>query len=112
MKGHFAITLFPSRRPRVPVALHLAPHLTHRVLADRASEQSAERAAHTARVGAGQVAAGDQRVGGQRAALVGPQRLALPLGGLAVGSLEPRARTAISIGPKLPVSDRSRLPCR
>jgi hypothetical protein len=38
--------------------------------------------------------------------------LALPLGGLAVGSVEPRARTAISIGPKLPVSDRSRLPCR
>jgi hypothetical protein len=44
----------------------------HRVLADGASEQSPEHAAHTALVGTGQVAAADQRVGGQRAALVGP----------------------------------------
>src|SRR5262249_43263757 len=50
--------------PGVPVALHLAPHPAHRVLADRPSEQSVEPAAQRAGVGAGQVAAGDQRVGG------------------------------------------------
>src|SRR5262249_12886953 len=50
--------------PGVPVALHLAPQPANRVLADRSSEQSVERAAYTASVGAGQVAAGDQCVGG------------------------------------------------
>ena len=57
-----------------------------------APANSAERAAHTARVGAGQIAARDQRIGGQRAVPVAPPRLALPLGGLAVGGVEPRAR--------------------
>ena len=42
--------------PGVPVALHLAPHPAHRVLADRAAEQGRERTAHPARVGAGEIA--------------------------------------------------------
>src|SRR5213080_2784520 len=69
--------------PRIPVALHLAPDPAYHVLADRAPKQGTERPAHTARVGAGQVAAGDQRIGGQRAALIGAERLAPPLGRLA-----------------------------
>jgi hypothetical protein len=35
--------------------------------------------AHPARIGAGEVGTGNQRVGDQRAALIGPQRLAPPL---------------------------------
>ena len=64
--------------PGVPVALHLAPGPAHRVLADRPAEQGRQRAANPPRIGAGQIAARDQRVGGKRAALIGPQRLALP----------------------------------
>ena len=78
--------------PGVPVALHLAPDPADRVLADRAAEQGAERPAHPARIGAGEVGAGDQRVGGERAALIGPQRLALPLRRLAIGGVQPGAR--------------------
>jgi hypothetical protein len=48
---------------RVSIALHLAPDPAHRVLADRAGEQGTDRAAHTARVGAGKISAGDQRIG-------------------------------------------------
>ena len=78
--------------PGIPVALHLPPHPAHRVLADRAAEQGCERAADPARVGAGEIGRGDQRVGGQRAPLVGPQRLALPLPGRAIGGVEASAR--------------------
>ena len=78
--------------PGVPVGLHLAPRPAHRVLAHRAAEQRRERPAYPARVGAGEIAARDQRVGGQRAPLVGPQRLALPLRRLAVGGVQPGAR--------------------
>ena len=78
--------------PRIPVALHLAPDPAHRVLANGAAEKGTQGAAYAAGVGAGEVAAGDQRVGGQRAALVGSQRLALPLRCLAVGGVQPRAR--------------------
>ena len=78
--------------PGLPVALHLPPYPAHRVLADRAAEQGCERAADPARVGAGEIGAGDQRVGSKRAPLVGPQRLALPLRRLAVGGVEPGAR--------------------
>ena len=77
--------------PRVPIALHLAPSPAHRVLADRAAEQRRERPAHPARVGAGEVHARDQRIGRQRATLIGPQRLALPFRRLARGSVQPRA---------------------
>jgi hypothetical protein len=67
---------------------------------------------HPPCIGAGEIGARDQRVGGKRAPLIGPQRLALhsvvPPSGLVS-----RARgTAISIGPNVPVSDRVRLPWR
>ena len=78
--------------PRLPVTLYLAPNPAHRVLADRAIKHSTQRATHTARIGAGKVAAGDQRIGGQRAALIGPQHLALPLGCLAVRRIQSSAR--------------------
>ena len=78
--------------PGVPVALHFAPSPAHRVLADRSAEQGRQRSAHPARVGAGEIAAGDQRVGGQRAALIGPQRLALPFRRLALGGVQSGAR--------------------
>src|SRR5947207_15154792 len=51
-----------------------------------------ERPAHAARVGAGEVGACDQRIGRQRAPLIGPQRLALPFARLALGSVQPRPR--------------------
>ena len=78
--------------PGVPVGLHLAPHPAHRVLAHRAAEQRRERPAYPPCVGAGEIAARDQRVGGKRAPLVSPQRLALPLRRLAVGGVQPGAR--------------------
>src|SRR3982074_3130318 len=72
---HASQSLFTLRHARLTVSLHCA------------SEQGGQRAAHTTRVGAGEVAVGDQRVGGQRAALVGPQGPAFPFGGLALGGL-------------------------
>src|ERR1700680_4521527 len=60
-----------ARIPRVPVALHLAPYPAHRVLAYLAAKYTAKCAAH--------------------AALIFPQRLALPLRRLAVGSVQPGA---------------------
>ncbi len=80
--------------PCLPIALHLPPHPAHRVLAHRAAEQRRERTAHPARVGAGQVGACNQRIGGSRAPLIGGQRLASPLTGLAVGGHQPGARNA------------------
>src|ERR1700680_2798892 len=77
--------------PRVPVALHLAPYPAHRVLAYLSAKYAAKCAAHAAPIGAGQIRARDQRVGSQRAALIFPQRLALPLRRLAVGSVQPGA---------------------
>jgi hypothetical protein len=43
--------------PRVPVALHLAPHPAHRVLADLSTKYAAKCAAHAARIGTGQIRA-------------------------------------------------------
>jgi hypothetical protein len=63
-----------------------------RVLADRAAEQGGKRTAHTTRIGAGEVAARDQRIGCQRAALIGPQRPALPFGRLALEGVQSSAR--------------------
>jgi Glycosyl hydrolase family 9 len=77
--------------PGVPIGLHLAPDPAHRILAHGAAEQRLQGAAHPARVGAGQVGAGNQRIGRQRAALVGPQHLAVPLPGFAAWSVQPRA---------------------
>ena len=98
--------------PGVPVALHLAPDPTHRVLANGAAEHDTERTAHAARVGAGEVGAGDQRGGSQRAALVSSQRLALPLVVLPSGVFNLAHGTSISTRPKVPSSDLDRCPWR
>jgi hypothetical protein len=58
-------------------------------LADRPAEQGRERPPHPACVDAGQVGAGDHRVGSERPALIGPQRLAFPLGSFAVRAGKP-----------------------
>src|SRR4029450_12848722 len=71
--------------PGIPIALHLAPGSAHRVLAHRSAEQGSECPADPARIGAGEIRAGDQAVGARRAALIGPQRLALPFRRLAPG---------------------------
>src|SRR5271157_2916276 len=98
--------------PRVPIALHLAPGPAHRILAHRTAKQGGERTAHPARVGASQIGARDQCVGGQRAALIA--RNAWLFHSVVLPSrVFSRARgTAISTGPKVPVSDRVRLPWR
>src|SRR6516164_8780840 len=77
--------------PGLPIALHLAPNTAHRVLTDRTPEQRSERTAYAAGVGAGKIAAGDQRVGRERATLIGSQRVAFPLCGFAFRSIEPSA---------------------
>src|SRR5712672_723080 len=80
--------------PGFPVALHLPPHPAHHVLAYRTAKQRRECTAHPARVGAGQIGAGDQRISGPRAPPIGRQRLALPFAGLAVGGHQPGARNS------------------
>ena len=85
--------------PGVPVAFDLAPGPAHRVLADRPAEQGRQRATHPPGIGAGQIAARDQRIGGKRASLIGPQGLALPFRRLALrawsaGHAAPRSRSA------------------
>src|SRR5271155_2651917 len=59
--------------PCVPVALHLAPHSAHRVLANLPTKYAAKRTPHAARIGAGKIHTGDQRVGSPGAALIIPQ---------------------------------------
>src|SRR5271167_5183505 len=78
--------------PRVPIVLHLAPGPAHRVLADSTAKQGGERTAHPARVGASQIGARDQRVGGQRAALISPQCPALPIRRLALQGVQSGTR--------------------
>jgi hypothetical protein len=58
----------------------------------RTAKQRGQRPTHPAGPGTGQVGAGDQRVGGQRTALISPQGRTLPLARLAVGALQPRPR--------------------
>jgi hypothetical protein len=70
----------------------LAPDPAHDVLAHGPAEQRNQSAPHPPRIGAGEVGAGNQRIGGERATLIGPQRLAVPFGGPAIGSLQPGAR--------------------
>src|SRR3954454_23332871 len=65
--------------PGLPVGLDLAPRAAHDVLADRPAEERREAAAYPARVGAGGIGRGDQRLGGLRATLAGPECLAPPL---------------------------------
>jgi len=74
-------SLFTFRHTRLTVSFSHA-----------AGERRAQRTADTSRVGAREVAAGDQRVGRQRASLVSPECLAPPLGGRAIRLLQPRAR--------------------
>jgi hypothetical protein len=78
------ITLVPG----VPVRLHLPPHPADHVLADALGEHRRQRPAHPARVGAGQIGRRDQRVGSERAALVGAKPSALPLARCAVLAVE------------------------
>ena len=81
-----------ARVPGVPIAFDLAPDPAHNVLAHGAAEQRCQRTPHSPRIGARKVGAGDQRVGGERATLISSQRLAVPLGGPAIGRLQPSAR--------------------
>src|SRR5258707_12219863 len=90
---------FTLRQTRLTVSLPTSPPNTLRTCA-----------AHAARIGAGQIHPGDQRVGSQRAALIFPQRLALHFRRQDDGMEEPCA--AISVFPYVPVSVRTRLPCR
>src|ERR1700746_1909035 len=78
--------------PAIPIALHLAPHPAHRILADRAAKHRCERPAHPTRVGPSKIATRDQRIGLLGSPLVSPQRLALPLDCLAVRRVEPGTR--------------------
>ena len=64
--------------PALPVGLYLAPGAAHRVLADLAPEQAGQRSADTARVGAGKVRIGDNRLGPFGQPLVGLDGLAPP----------------------------------
>ena len=64
------------------------------------------------RIGAGQIGARDQRIGGERAALVGPQRLAAPLRRLTVRPSRRARGNVIGVRPNVPVSARVRLPWR
>src|SRR5439155_16321125 len=81
-----------TRVPGVPIAFDLAPDPAHDVLAHGAAEQRCQRAPHPSRIGAREIGARDQRVGGERTALISSQRLAVPLGGPAIRSLQPSAR--------------------
>src|ERR1700726_3224706 len=89
--------------------LHLAPGAADHILAHRAFENRRKRATHAARVGPGKIGTRDQSFGLFRAALIGQQRLALPLVRLAVLALELRARgTAISVWPNVSINVRVR----
>jgi len=72
--------------------LTLAQRPAHRVFANGAAKQGRERSAHSSCVGAGEVGARDRRIGCQRAALIGPQRLALPFRRRALHGVQSRAR--------------------
>src|SRR5438552_14167492 len=78
--------------PGIPIGLHLSPHPAHRIFADRTAKHRGEPPAYPTGVGAGQIGAGNQRIGLLVAPLVSPQRLALPFRGLALRGVEPRPR--------------------
>src|SRR5437764_743755 len=78
--------------PGIPIALYLAPHPAHRILADGTAKDGGERPARPTRVGSGKIGAGDQCIGLPGSPLVGPQRRAPPLRRLAFGGVEPGAR--------------------
>src|SRR5438445_269703 len=62
------------------------------MLVDRAAEDRCQRPSEPSRMGAGKIVAGDQRIGLLGSPLVGPQRRALPLGCLALRSVQPGLR--------------------
>ncbi len=76
-----------SQSPFTLRQVRLTTSVAHGVFENRRKRQ-----AHPARVGPRQVGASDQCVGGLGAALIGPQRLALPLARLAVLANDPGAR--------------------
>ena len=78
--------------PGLPVRLHLAPGAADHVLAHRAPEQRAQRAPDPARVGAGQVGAGDQRLHLPRHPGVAGQHGAAPFPRGAVPGVQPGPR--------------------
>ena len=81
-----------ARIPGVPVFLRLAPDAADHVLADRPGKHRVQRAAHAAGVGPREIGPGDQGVRRPGAALVGAQRTAAPLAGLAVLAGQPSPR--------------------
>src|SRR5271168_2152304 len=78
---HASQSPFTLRHTRLTVSLPTSPPNTLR---------SARRT--PARIGAGKIHTGDQRIGSPRAALIIPQHLALPFRRLAAGSVQPGAR--------------------
>ena len=68
----------PRRSPRAGYLLFTLRHVRlTRVFADRPAEQGRQRMTHPPRIGAGEIRARDERIGGKCAPLIGPQRLAL-----------------------------------
>src|SRR3954451_23189632 len=78
--------------PGVPIRLHLPPHPADHVLADRPTKERGKGPPDPARVGAGQVSPGDQRLGSARQALVGRERGVAPFLGPAFRRGKPGPR--------------------
>ena len=49
--------------PGIPIGFHLSPHPAHGIFADRAAKHRGERPTHPTCVGAGQIGAGNKRIG-------------------------------------------------
>lgn len=100
-----ALQVYPSpftfRQTPLTVSLPIVP-----------PNKAEERSAHLARVGAGQVADDNQSVGGQRAELIGPHRLALPFRRPALGGVQWGAGHRDFDRPERSCSERVRLPWR
>jgi len=75
---HHVLARQVPRLPGLPIGLRLAPGAAHRVLADLSPEQAGQRPADTARIGAGKVGIGDDRLGAPGQPLVGLDGLAPP----------------------------------
>ena len=88
-EAHHILSGQRTPAPRLPVGLHLAPHPADHVLADRASKQRRKRTTNPARVGAGQIGPGDQRLGAAGQPLVSRQGGVLPFARAALGAHQP-----------------------